>query len=282
MKILQVHDGPYEPTPNAFGVSRDSGIDGVVLDLTFDDGTLADSSGSGQTVEVASGTAAFGDGVLGTNAFQFDGNTVLRVAASDSLNLEGGLTQASWIYLDPGANAEMNIMEKGQWSGNWLSHVKVGASSNLQDGEFYFAFASSQFQPVNVEDNFRRLATGTWIHVALTWDGTHRKVYVNGVLDAEDQPVGSLQSNADPLEIGGRMRDPANPAGGLTYAFIGLMDSIKLFNRALSDEEIAQLAVGRLGGDAILQCNGGSSMVTMTSSHVSCTESMLHCRYIAD
>ena len=40
MKILQVHDGPYAPTPNAFGVSRDAGIDGVVLDLTFDDGSL--------------------------------------------------------------------------------------------------------------------------------------------------------------------------------------------------------------------------------------------------
>ena len=176
MKMLQVHDGPYAPTSAAFGVSRDAGIDGVVLDLNFDDGSLTDSSGSGQVVEVASGTAAFGDGVLGTNAFQFDGNTVLRVAASDSLNLEGGLTQASWVFLDPAANAEMNIMEKGQWSGNWLSHLKVGASSNLQDGEFYFAFASSQFQPVNVDDNVRRLPTGTWVHVAMTWDGTHRKV----------------------------------------------------------------------------------------------------------
>ena len=42
-----------------------AGIEGVVLDLTFDGGSLADSSGSGQVVEVASGTAAFGDGVLG-------------------------------------------------------------------------------------------------------------------------------------------------------------------------------------------------------------------------
>ena len=179
MKMLQVHDGPYAPTSAAFGVSRDAGIDGVVLDLTFDDGSLTDSSGTGQVVEVASGTAAFGDGVLGTNAFQFDGNTVLRVAASDSLNLEGGLTQASWVFLDPAANAEMNIMEKGQWSGNWLSHLKVGASSNLQDGEFYFAFASSQFQPVNVDDNVRRLPTGTWVHVAMTWDGTHRASYIH-------------------------------------------------------------------------------------------------------
>lgn len=269
MKILQVHDNAYDPTSGAFGLSKDAGIDGVVLDLTFDGGSLTDSSGNGQTVEVASGTAAFGDGVLGTNAFQFDGNTVLRIAHSESLNLEGGLTQASWIYLDPAANAEMNIMEKGQWSGNWLSHLKVGASSNLLDGEYYFAFASSQFQPVNVDDNVRRLATGTWIHVALTWDGTNRKLFVNGVLDAEDQPSGSLRPNADPLEIGGRMRNPADPAAGLSYAFVGLMDSVKLFNRALSDMEIAQLAVGRLGGDAILQCNGGSSMVTMTSSHVS-------------
>ena len=276
MKILQVHDNAYTPTASAFGVSRDAGIDGVVLDLSFDDGALTDSSGTGQTVELVSGAAAYGDGVLGTNAFQFDGTTVLRVAASDSLNLEGGLTQASWVFLDPGANAEMNIMEKGQWSGNWLSHLKVGASSNLQDGEYYFAFASSQFQPVNVDDNVRRLPSATWVHVALTWDGTKRRLFVNGVLDAEDEPTGSLQPNQDPLEIGGRMRNPADPSAGLTYGFVGLMDSIKLFNRALSDEEIAQLAVGRLGSDAILQCNGGSSMVTMTSSHCEEQTMMAH------
>ena len=88
----------------------------------------------------------------------------------------------------------------------------------------------------------------------------------------------SQQGSAPPVE---RRRqeplDPANPAAGLSYAFVGLMDSIKLFNRALSDEEIAQLAVGRLGSDAILQCNGGSSMVTMTSSHVSCKQGFVAC-----
>ena len=76
---------------------------------------------------------------------------MLSVAATDSLNVEDQLTQAAWIKLDQvdaQANAEMNIAEKGEWTGNWLSHVKVGASANLASGEFYFAFASSQFSPV--------------------------------------------------------------------------------------------------------------------------------------
>lgn len=279
MKIVQVHDQSYMPSTAAFGVTRDAGIDGVVLDLNFDDSTATDSSGSGQTIEVAAGAAAFAAGVLDTNAMVFDGSTVLRVAYSDSLDLEGGLTQAAWVYLDPSADAEMNIMEKGQWSGNWLSHLKLqgqSGASNLQDGEFYFAFASSSFDPINADDNVRVLPPATWIHVALTWDGTHRRLFVNGVLDAEDTPTGTLAPNQDALEIGGRMADPANPAAGLTYAFRGMMDSIKLFNRALSDAEIAQLAVGRLGGDAILQCNGGSSMVTMTSTHCEEQTTIVH------
>ena len=271
MKVLQIHDEAYPPTTSAFGTTKDAGIDGVVLDLSFDDNTLTDVSGAGQQVTVEVGTALFADGVMGTSGFQFDGATILTVAPSASLSLEDGITQSAWVWIDPQATQEMNIAEKGHWSGNWLSHVKVGASSNLLDGMYYFAFASSQFQPVNVDDNVRRLPQAAWVHVALTWDGTQRKVYVNGVLDAEDTPSGSLVgSEADPVEIGGRNGDPP------TYTFRGRMDSVKLFNRALDADEIAKLAVGRLGSDAILQCNGGDSMVTLSSSHCETQTELAH------
>ena len=112
---------------------------------------------------------------------------------------------------------------------------------------------------VNVDDNMRRIIPGRWTHVALTWDGTTRKVYVNGILDGQDTPAGSLGSNSEPVEIGGRL--------GGSYMFLGFMDDFKLFNRALSDGEIADMASGELGSNAITQCNGGRAMVTLTSSH---------------
>ena len=114
----------------------------------------------------------------------------------------------------------MNIAEKGSWTGDWLSHVKVS------NGEFYFAFAASTFSPVNADDSMRTLPKDQWIHL-MTWDGERRKLYVNGVLDEEDHPVGSLRPNSSPIEIGER-------SGG-TYMFKGQMDEFKLFNRALGD-----------------------------------------------
>ena len=48
------------------------------------------------------------------------------------------------------------------------------------------------------------------------------------------------------------------------------------FNRALDADEIAKLAVGRLGSDAILQCNGGDSMVTLSSSHCETQTELAH------
>jgi hypothetical protein len=264
MKVLQIHDEPYLPTSTAFGVTKDATVDGLVLSLSFDDGTLADSSLEGQTV-TANGNPTFVDGKVGAGALQFDGLTQLTVADTKSLNIEDEMSHSCWVKLEAqayntGAAQEMNIAEKGEWTGNWLSHIKVGASSNLAAGAYYFAFAASSFAPVNVADNVREIHPGTWTHVAFTWDGTTRKLYVNGVLDGEDVPTGKLGKNSDPLEIGGRL-------AGNTFMFRGLMDEFKLFNRALDADEVGKLASTGLGVDGILQCNGGKGMLTMTSSH---------------
>ena len=198
----------------------------MVLDLTFDDGTTRDVSGSRQAISV-NGNTQFGDGLRGEHSFAFDGSTIIQVADDPSLRVENGFTQSAWIKIDLTASGEMNIAEKGSWTGDWLSHLKVA------DGLFYYAFAASTFTPTNVDDGMRNLQKGRWIHVAMTWDGTARKLYVDGVLDGEDHPAGMLRSNRAPIEIGGR-------SGG-SYMFNGLMDEFKLFNRALTAEEVSAL-----------------------------------------
>ena len=69
-----------------------------------------------------------------------------------------------------------------------------------------------------------------WTHVALTYDGTTMQLYVNGVLAASQARTGSIQASSNPLWIGGN-----SPYGEY---FQGLIDEIRIYNRALTQAEI--------------------------------------------
>jgi endo-beta-N-acetylglucosaminidase D len=73
------------------------------------------------------------------------------------------------------------------------------------------------------------LTTGTWYHVAATYDGTAMKLYINGVLDASLTTSGSLVANA-PFTIG---RNYAS-----SRCLDGSIDEVRVWKRALSATEI--------------------------------------------
>ena len=65
-----------------------------------------------------------------------------------------------------------------------------------------------------------------WTHVALTYDGAMLRLYVNGVQAGSQARTGSIQTNSNPLWIGGN-----SPYGEY---FQGLIDEVRVYNRALS------------------------------------------------
>ena len=69
-----------------------------------------------------------------------------------------------------------------------------------------------------------------WTHVALTYDGTIIRLYVNGAQAGSQARTGSIQANSNPLWIGGN-----SPYGEY---FQGLIDEVRVYNRALSQAEI--------------------------------------------
>ena len=76
------------------------------------------------------------------------------------------------------------------------------------------------------------ISTGTWYHVASTWDGTTRKLFVNGVLKRSDTP-GANDATAANFHIGKTC---------CSEFFNGLIDDVAIYTRALSAEEVAELA----------------------------------------
>ena len=75
-----------------------------------------------------------------------------------------------------------------------------------------------------------KLTTGAWAHLATTYDGATQRLYVNGVEVASFAQSGPLKASASALRIGGN-----NVWGEF---FDGLIDEVRVYNRALSAAEI--------------------------------------------
>ena len=90
-----------------------------------------------------------------------------------------------------------------------------------------------------------------WTFLAATFDGTNFGFYTNGVLAATG--TGTLGApSSDPLEI-------AN-SGTCDQYFTGLIDEVRIYNRALSYEEVGQLYEGTTHAETLVLSSQGTQL----------------------
>ena len=91
------------------------------------------------------------------------------------------------------------------------------------------------------------VADDKWHHLAATFDGKEKRIYVDGELDekigAPTKVIGAGLARYGFLGIGSEAA-AFDAAVGPTWPFTGLMDEFMLFHRALSEKEIEHLAGG--------------------------------------
>ncbi len=88
------------------------------------------------------------------------------------------------------------------------------------------------FTDGSVSDLAYQLSRYQWYYIATTYDGTH-KLYVNGQLVAQNRVNKSLIYETMPVYVGAN-----TPSAEL---FDGIIDEVRIYNRALSDSEIKAL-----------------------------------------
>jgi hypothetical protein len=71
---------------------------------------------------------------------------------------------------------------------------------------------------------------GMWSYVAMTYDGTELRLFVNGTQVSSRATTGTIQTTASPLWLGGNQ-----PYGEY---FEGVIDDLRIYNRALGESEI--------------------------------------------
>ncbi|MCC7373458.1 MAG: tandem-95 repeat protein [Verrucomicrobiales bacterium] len=86
------------------------------------------------------------------------------------------------------------------------------------------------------------LTVGRWTHLAAVWDGTQFTLYMDGRKSGQVTPVGGFNLATSELWLGGRV------AGG-ERNFAGLLDEVRIWNRALTQTEVVNRMNVALRGD---------------------------------
>ena len=107
---------------------------------------------------------------------------------------------------------------------------------------------------------------GQWQHLAVSYDPaqSQSRLYLNGVLEGTGATVDSILSNSDPLDIGARQFQ-----GGYTLPWTGLLDDVRLYNRAITPLEVRALTYQGYPPRLGLSANGGQVTVSWPFEAVS-------------
>jgi hypothetical protein len=207
---------------------------GLVLSFSFDeaDGQPAiDASSSGRNGVITGAVRV--PGKVG-RALQFDGIddwvTVTDGAAGTPLDLTTGMTLEAWVK--PTAIDGWEAVIVKELGTNLLSYALYAHDGAPLAGG---ADAPAGYGRIGGVDQAvrgtARISTTDWTHLAMTYDGTMQRFYVNGVEVGTHAQTGSMAVGDEPLRIGG----DATFAGEF---FKGLIDEVKVYNRALTAAEI--------------------------------------------
>jgi glucose/arabinose dehydrogenase/fibronectin type 3 domain-containing protein len=184
--------------------------------------STADASGRGNSGTLLGGTSWSTQGRYGS-ALSFNGtNGQVRVADSASLDLTTAMTLSAWIRPTASQNGWRTILQR-QADAYFLNAsnsdgpLRPSGGGTFGGNTQYLSGATAS--PVNA-----------WTFVAFTYDGTSQRLYINGSQVASRATTGVIETTDNPLWIGGN-----SPYGEY---FNGLIDEVRVYNRALSQADI--------------------------------------------
>jgi len=200
--------------------------------LDEDSGTVAlDASGQGNDGALSENVTWTPDAGRFRGAALYDGADTAHIEISASDMSASAGTVMMWGYLSDPLPAHTTQYFFGHTTQpSYANRIQIymdGSTSDLDIG-----LGGSH----TLNTDIVTLPTASWLHVALTWDAGNYAVY----LDGESIATGSYSGLTDIHDIA-HIGNDGNPDSQGTEAFSGMLDECRLYDRALSQEEIQTL-----------------------------------------
>ncbi len=207
-------------------------------------GTLAhDMSGHGHDGTLNNGVTWITPGYQGSGVNDNGGiDSRIQLGTWNPAEGTGQLSLTMWIRWAGGGGTYQGLLGKRDtWPGTTMFQFQVrpenGGTFRLETGSYAIVSPNNTLSPL----------VRTWVHVAATFDGTTARLYLNGKQVASGAFAFTAAGTGSLMGIG------SVTGGGAGYdgngqTFLGDMDEVGIFNRALSAEEVALAMLG-LGGD---------------------------------
>ena len=157
------------------------------------------------------------------NALNFDGvNDYVSINSSAALNITSNISLSAWVYRNSSGKYDC-IIGKDNFAGNNGYSLWI-----YNDNKLTLRFGNSR-----IYKSIASIPSGSWVHVAGTFDGTNAKLYINGTLDSS-YPASAPSSNNGLLYLG----TPQDAVGSTEFNFSGTLEDIRIWNVALTQSDI--------------------------------------------
>ncbi|MBI5217863.1 MAG: hypothetical protein HY958_02920 [Bacteroidia bacterium] len=227
-------------------------LDSSLVAKYYFNGNANDESGNGNNGTV-NGAALTTDRFGNTGkAYNFDGvNNYIEIADNQVFHSLNQITLSVWFKANDSTNAWVKL---------------IGKHYNASSGSFYLIWehnyvrfsAITSFQYGGIVSG--NLVDGNWHHAIGVYDGSLMSLYIDGLLVNSSANFGTINETNDALTIG--------RSESWNEYYNGLIDDIRIYNRALTPAEITALyyegAPAPPTAQSASRCGSGS--VTLTAS----------------
>ena len=163
-------------------------------------------------------------------AAEFNGtnNSFIDCGNPEQFQLVSSVSLSCWVKTTS-TSAWDRIISKGydnswflgMWSTNGTARFRVDSSTGI----------------IGQLESSVQIIDGVWHHITGTYDGSMLKLYIDGILDNQVSGSGVLNRPSSNFWI-----------GGVDYTsnslFDGLIDDVRIYDHALSEKEVSDLAKG--------------------------------------
>jgi len=221
------------------GANPDPGLVGL---WHFDEGTgtiAYDSSGNANDGTLMNGASFTAAGYFDYAVSLAGDDDYVSVGDDDDLDISDVITVEAWVNVTSLADEKVCTVV-GKWNDMGVDNraylLAINTKGTSPDGslepKFYISSNGTNFDSVV---SSQKLSTGTWYHLAGTFDGDVMKIYVDGIeKGSNDTALTAIATNTQPLLMGG---DRAGGTGGNAF-FNGIIDEVRIWDEALSADQI--------------------------------------------